>query len=246
MKTTPREGGKQRTVANITGSKLKHSRRELPVLPSQHPAPWAGLLAQGCSSPQNHQAEKPPHNTGQGAELFLGSFTLVSPTCGTPASRTSFLSPWHPFQKHTLSVQPDFTYVLSLSFFAYLTSHVSWGSVPPVCCWHVVCATVWGKGDLGHLGSAPISPLCCSVVSDSPLHCSMFSHRSQKSGHPTERSLYSHSSCLVLTLSTTSPADSSLPVLALLLHHWLYKGTTNLLKTHRVLASIRNQIMITS
>lgn len=84
---------------------------------------------------------KSPHVTQvRGAEFFLGSFTLVTLTCGTPASRISFLCPWHPFQKLALSVQPDFTYVLSLSFFAYLMSHVSYYSLPPVtCCVLLAC-----------------------------------------------------------------------------------------------------------
>lgn len=131
MKTTPREGGKQKTVANITGSKLKHPPRE-PELPPSITTP---CFPQVCCSPHHHITQV------RGSELFLGRFALVTPTCGTPASKISFLSPWHPFQKHTLSVQPDFTCVLSLSFFAYLMAHVLYYSLPPVTrCVLLACA----------------------------------------------------------------------------------------------------------
>lgn len=133
VKTTPREGRKQKIVANITGSKLKHSPREPELPPSITTPCWMGF-PQGCCSPHNHQGKSPHITHVRGAELFLGNFALVTPTCGTPASKISFLSPWHPFQKHTLSVQPDFICVLSLSFFAYLMVHVLYYSLPPVTC----------------------------------------------------------------------------------------------------------------
>lgn len=125
----------------------------------------------------------------------------------------------YPFQKHSLSVQPAFTYVLSVSFFAYLMSHVSSCSLPPVTLWVLLlCGLCHCLGQRRFRTSWFLSHFPCAVLwSQTSLHRTMFSHRSQKSGHLTGRSLYSHPSCLVLTLSTASTADSSLPLLTLLL-----------------------------
>lgn len=85
VKTALREGGKQKAVANITGSKLKHSPRE-PEFFHHSTLGWFAFH-RGAALLKTTRVKSPHITQVRGAELFLGSFILVTPTCGTPASK---------------------------------------------------------------------------------------------------------------------------------------------------------------